>query len=140
MEFHLFPLLLRHQMPDVIFRGILILCHRFVRNSTCSNSNLASYALRGSKNTPLYLQMKQKTPFLNTHYLALKNPSKHYTLKCFKILGALLSGQARFLKASSPVTCYQQVREQSWELAGTQVLDVALVRAVIKFTPLTMIS
>lgn len=65
MKFHLFPLLLRHQMPDVIFRGILILCHRFVCNSTCSNSNLAGYTLWRSKNTPLHLQMEQKTPFLN---------------------------------------------------------------------------
>lgn len=67
MKFHIFPPLLRHQMPDIIFRGILILCHRFVCNSTCSNSNLASYTLRGSKNTPLHLQMKQKTPFLNNY-------------------------------------------------------------------------
>lgn len=67
MKFHRFPLLLRHQMPNVVFGGILILCHRFVCNSTRSNSNLASYALRGSKNTPLYLQMKQKIPFLNDY-------------------------------------------------------------------------
>lgn len=60
MKFHLFHLLLRHQMPDIIFRGILILCHRFVCNSTCSNANLASYTLRGSKNTPLHLEIKQK--------------------------------------------------------------------------------
>lgn len=65
MKFDLFPLLLRHQMPDVIFRGILILCHRFVCNSTCSNSNFASYTLWGSKNTPLYLQMEEKIQFLS---------------------------------------------------------------------------
>lgn len=76
MKFHLFHLLLRHQMPDIIFRGILILCHRFVCNSTCSNANLASYALRGSKNTPFHLEIKQKTPFLNNYQLDFTKNTK----------------------------------------------------------------
>lgn len=86
MKFHLFQLLLRHQMPDIIFRGILILCHRFVCNSTCSNANLAGYALRGSKNTPLHLEIKQKTLLLSNSQLDFTKENNHYHLKCFNIL------------------------------------------------------
>ena len=47
-------------MPNIVFRGILILCHRFISNSTSSYSNFASYTLGWSKNTPLYLEREKK--------------------------------------------------------------------------------
>lgn len=106
MKFHLFHLLLRHQMPDIIFRGILILCHRFVCNSTCSNANLASYALRGSKNTPLHLEIKQKTLFLNNSQLDFTKENKQsLPSEVLQHSQLLRYRQAHFLKASSAVMC-----------------------------------
>lgn len=57
-EIQQFFSLLRHQMPDIVFRCILILCHRLVSNSASSYSNFARYTFWRSKNTPLYLGTK----------------------------------------------------------------------------------